>query len=245
MDERSRSGWGNKMTSFKHVHSAIRHFDSSNGAWAAEFDEDVVQTRGLQKDRKRKPAAEASDPPPADSQPLHYSSHYISNPGPQARYSTWSSQPSNQQPQSQYSGDPNQPSYHAPQQNLTGRPQNPYGHTYQSSASAPPSSANYGSYGGAYPPPPGPSSPNNYQGSQSSHDYTASPTAYGPVSNRLDSNFSDSTSQPYDHWQRGHGQNQNEPNGMYGDPYSGARPGRVASAPVVYNCPYYYQDDGS
>ena len=245
MDDRSDSGWGKKLTSFKHVHGVIRHFDSSNGAWAAEFDEDVVQTRGLQRDRKRKPAAEASDPPPADRPPLYYPPHHMSDPGPQASYSTWSSQSSNQQPQSQYSGDSNQSSYHATQQNLTGRPQNSFGYTHQSSASPPPSSANYGSYGRGYPPPPGPSGSNYYQGSQSSHNYTTSPTSYGPVSNRLDSNFSNSTSQPYDHRQGGHNQNQNEANGIYGDPYPGPRPGRVVSAPGVNGCPYYLPDNGS
>ena len=245
MDDRSGSGWGKKMTSFKHVHGVIRHFDSSNGAWAAEFDEDVIQTRGLQRSRKQKPAAEASDPPPADRPALYYPPRYISDPGPQASYSTWSSQPLNQQPQSQYSGGSNQPSYYAGQQNLTGQPQNSSGHAHQSSASPPPSSANYGSYGQGYPPPPRPSSPNHYQGSQSSHNYTASPTSYGPVSNRLDSNFSNSTSQPYDHGQGGHGQYQNEANGIYGDPHPEPRPGRVASATGVYYCPWNYPDNGS
>ena len=245
MDDRSGSGWAKKLTSFKHVHGVIRHFDSSNGAWAAEFDEDVVQTRGLQRDRKRKPAAEASDPPPADRPPLYYPQHYMTDPGPHSGYSTLSSQPSNQLSQSQYSGVPNQPSYYVAQQNLTGRPQNSFGHTPQSSASPPPSSANYGSYGRGYPPPPGSSGPNYYQGSQNSHNYTASPTSYGPVSNRLDSNSSNSTSQPYDHRQGGHGQNQNEANGMYGNPYPGPRPDRVASAPGFYGCPYHYPDNGS
>ena len=245
MDDRSGSGWGKKLTSFKHVHGVIRHFDSSNGAWTAEFDEDVVQSRGLQRDRKRKPAAEASDPPPADRPPLYYPQHYMSDPGPHSGYFTLPSQPSNQQPQSQYSGDPNQPSYHAAQQNLTGRPQNSFGHTHQSSASLPPSSANYGSYVQGYPPPPRSSSPNYYQGSQSSYNYTASPTSYGPVSNRLDSNSSNSASQPYDQRQGGHGQFQIEADGAYRESYPGSRPGRIASAPRVYDCPYYYPDNGS
>ena len=231
------------MTSFKHVHGVIRHFDSSNGTWAAEFDENVVQTRGLQRDRKEK-LAEASDPPPADRPALFYPSRYTSDPGPQASYSTWSSQqPSNQQPPSQYFGDPNQPSYY--QQNLTGRPQSSFGHTHQSSASLPPSSANYGSYGPGYSPPPRPSSPNYYQGSQSSHNYTTSPTSYGPALNRLNSNFSNSTSQPYDHGQGGHGQYQNEANGIYGDPHPEPRPGGVASATGVYYCPNNLPDNGS
>ncbi len=247
MDDRSGSGWGKRLTSFKHVHGVIRQFDSSNGAWAAESNEDVVQTRGLQRDRKRPPAAEASDPPPADCPPLYYPPHYMTDPGPQASYPTWSSQPSNQQPQSQYSGDPHQPSYYATQQSLTGRPQNSFGHTHQSSASPPPppSSANCGSYGRGCPPPPGPSSPNYYQGSQSPHNYIAGPTSYAPVSNRMDSNFSNSTSQPYDHWQGNHGQNQNEANGMYGNPYPGPRPDLVASAIGFYGCPYRYPDNGS
>ena len=230
------------MTSFKRYHGVIRHFNSSN-AWAAEFDEDVVQTRGLQ--RKRKPTVEASDPPPADGPAQYFHPHYIPDLGPQAGYSTWSSQQSNQQPQNQYSGNANQPSYYAGQQNPTGRPQNSFGHTHQSSVSPPPSSTNYGSYAQGYPPPPGPSSPNHYQGSQSPHNYITSPTFYGPVLNRLDSNYSNSTSQPYDHGQGGHGQHQNEAHGIYGDQYPEPRPGGVASAPGVYYCPFNWPDNGS
>ena len=242
MGDRSGSGWREKLTSFKHVHGVIRQFDSSNGAWAAEFDEDVVQARGLQRDRKRKPAAEASDPPPADRPPF-YPQHYT-DPGPHAGYSTLSSQTSNQQLQSQYPGGPTQPNYYAAQQNWTGQPQNSFGHTPHFSTSPPPSSANYGSYGRGYSPPPGSSGSNYYQGSQSSHHYTTSPASYGPGPNRLNSNSSNSTSQPYDHRQGGYGQHQIEANGTYGDPYPRPPPGRVASAPGGYGCPYNYPDNG-
>ena len=249
MEDRSGSGWSKKFTNFKHVHGVVHHVGSGNDAWE-EFDEDVIQTqtrertRGLQRPRKQKPA-EASDPPPADRPPLGYPRHFPSDPGPHAGHPTWSSQPSNQQPQSHYPGNHNQSSYYSAQQDLTRPPQNSYGHSHQSSASPPPTSATYGSYGQGYPPPPGSSGPNSYHGSQSSHDYTVSPTSYGPLSNLLDFNSSNPTSQPYNHGYGGHGQNQNYANGMYGNPNSGPRPDRVASAPGLYGCPYNRPNDGS
>ena len=277
MADRSGPGWSKKFTNFKHVHSVIHQVGSGNDAWA-EYDEDVIQTqtRGLQRPRKQKPAAEASDPPPADRPPLGYPQHFTSDPGPHAGRPTWSSQ----QPQTHYYGNHNQSSYHYEQQGSTHPPQNSYGHSHQSSASPPPTSAAYGSYGQGYPPPPGSSGPNygpasnqvdfnssnsfsqpyenghrghgQYQndanrtyGSQSSLNYTVSPTSYGPVSNQLDSNSSNSFSQPYDNGHRGHGQYQNDAIGTYGNTNSGPRPNRVASAPGLYGCPYNLPNDGS
>ena len=248
MADRSGSGWREKFTNFKHVHGVIHHVGSGNDALAEYDEEDVIQTqvvtRGLQRPRKHKPAA-ASDPPPAARPPLGYPQHFTSDPGPHAGYPTWSSQPSNQQSQSHYSGNHNQSSYHYVQQGMTHPPQNSYGHTPQNSASPPPTSATYGSYGQGYQPPPGSSGPSYYHGSQSSHNYTISPTSYGPVSNQLDFNSSNSTSQPYNHGHGGHGQHQNDANGMYGNPSSGPRPGLVASAPGLYGCPYNLPNDGS
>ena len=237
MADRSESGWNKKFTSFKHYHGVIRQVGSGNEAWA-EFEE--VQTRGLQRDRKQKPAREASDPP-ADLPPLNYPQHYMPDPGPHAGYHTWSSQRPNQQTQSQHSGDYNQPSYYPGQQSLTHPPPNSYGYNYQSSASPPPTSAIYGSYAQGYQPPPGSSGSNNH-GSQSSNNYTVSPTSYSPVSNQRDLSSSNSTSQPYDHGYGGQGRNQNDPNGIYGSSNPGQSPDRVASAP---ECPYNRPNDGS
>ena len=246
MAERSGSGWSEKFTNFKRVHGVIHHVGSGKDAWAEYDEEDVTQTRvatrGLQRTRKHKPAAEASDPPTAGRPPLGYPQHFTSDPGPHAGYPTWSSQPSKQQSQSHYSGNHNQSSYHYAQQDLTYPPHSSYGPSHQNSAPPPPTST---SYGQGYPPPPASSGPNNYHGSQSSHNNTVSPTSYGSVSNQQDFNSSSPTSQPYNHGYGGYGQHQNDANGTYENASSGTRPDRVASAPGPYGCPYNRPNDGS